>query len=72
MPQCRIYSSLFFFKYAWSCQVYRKANSATLEIIKKQLLRNFPLDKILRAQLGLKVSTTFYPVPIILFKGLKG
>ena len=72
MPQCRIFSSLFLKKYAWSCQVYYKANSPTLEIIQKQLLRNFPLDRIIRAQLGLKASRTFKPVPITLFKGLKG
>ena len=33
MSQYRIFGSLFFKKYAWSCQVYRKANSATREII---------------------------------------
>ena len=53
-------------------QLYRVASSATLEIIQKLLIQNFPLDKILRAQLGLKVSRTLNPVPITIFKGLKG
>ena len=72
MPQSRVFSFLFLKKYAWSCQVYRKASSATLEIIQKQFIPNSPFDKIIRAQLGLKVSTTFNPVPITLLKGLKG
>ena len=70
MLHYRIFSSLFFKKYAWSCQVYRQTSSDTLEIIQIQLLQNFPLDKVIRAELGLKVSTTFNPVPITLFKGL--
>ena len=63
---------LIFKKYAWSCQVYHNDSRATLEIIQKQLLRSSPLDKIIGAQLGLKVSRTFNPLPITLFKGLKG
>ena len=51
MLHYRIFSSLFFKKYAWSCQVYRQTSSDTLEIIQIQLLQNFPLDKVIRAQL---------------------
>ena len=72
MPHYRIFGSLFFSKYAWSCQVYRKASSATLKIIQKLLIPNLPFDKIIRVQLGLKIATAFNPVPITLFKGLKG